>query len=175
MVLSANVLRYSDSGRSKGSGLVDFATAEEAARARSDLNETNLDGRTIFVREDRGDVPPARTGGTAPARRAPAARRTAPRAAPTGTTSSAAPRTPSTPGTTAYVGNLPWSVNRQGLKDLFVDFTPLSADVKMRDGRSAGWGTVRFGSTDDCERAITSLNGADVEGRSISVRVFKED
>ena len=40
-------------GRSKGCGLVEYAQVEEAQRAISTLNDTELKGRTIFVREDR--------------------------------------------------------------------------------------------------------------------------
>lgn len=41
------------SGRSKGCGLVEYATQEEAATAIAQLNNTELEGRLIFVREDR--------------------------------------------------------------------------------------------------------------------------
>lgn len=40
-------------GRSKGCGLVEYSTEEEAALAISELNNTELEGRLIFVREDR--------------------------------------------------------------------------------------------------------------------------
>jgi RNA recognition motif-containing protein len=40
-------------GRSKGCGLVEFSTPEEAQRAIAELNDTELMGRMIFVREDR--------------------------------------------------------------------------------------------------------------------------
>ena len=51
-VLHADVL-HEPSGRSKGCGLVSFASAAEAAHAIATLSETELDGRAIFVREDR--------------------------------------------------------------------------------------------------------------------------
>lgn len=40
-------------GRSKGCGLVEYASQEEAAKAIAELNNTELEGRLIFVREDR--------------------------------------------------------------------------------------------------------------------------
>ena len=40
-------------GRSKGCGLVEYASQEEAAKAIAELNSTELEGRLIFVREDR--------------------------------------------------------------------------------------------------------------------------
>jgi RNA recognition motif-containing protein len=40
-------------GRSKGCGIVEFATPDEAQRAITELNDTELMGRMVFVREDR--------------------------------------------------------------------------------------------------------------------------
>lgn len=52
----ADVMREAGPGsRSKGCGIVEFETPEEAAAAIADLNNTDLDGRLIFVREDRED------------------------------------------------------------------------------------------------------------------------
>lgn len=42
------------SGRSRGCGIVEFVTAEMAKNAMVAMNNSELDGRTIFVREDRG-------------------------------------------------------------------------------------------------------------------------
>ena len=40
-------------GRSKGCGIVQYASAKEAKIAIRRLTDTELDGRPIFVREDR--------------------------------------------------------------------------------------------------------------------------
>ncbi|KJP87814.1 hypothetical protein AK88_02570 [Plasmodium fragile] len=40
-------------GRSKGCGIVEYATYEEAQEAINSLNDSKLDDRLIFVREDR--------------------------------------------------------------------------------------------------------------------------
>ena len=40
-------------GRSKGCGIVEMSTIDEAARAVEMLSDTNLDGRNILIREDR--------------------------------------------------------------------------------------------------------------------------
>lgn len=39
-------------GRSKGYGTVRFASEQDANRAISELNDSDLGGRRIFVRED---------------------------------------------------------------------------------------------------------------------------
>lgn len=51
-VTRADVMTTPD-GRSKGCGIVEFATTEGARRAVLTLNDTDLMGRQIFVREDR--------------------------------------------------------------------------------------------------------------------------
>ena len=50
-VVYADMLR--DGDRSKGCGIVEFSSPEEATGAISNLNETELHGRRVIVREDR--------------------------------------------------------------------------------------------------------------------------
>lgn len=50
-----------EDGRSRGYGLVEFALPEEAQRAIATLSDTELKGRSIFVREDREAPAPAVT------------------------------------------------------------------------------------------------------------------
>lgn len=50
-VLSADVIRDRESGRSKGFGFVEFETPGEAEQAMSALNGATLDGRSITVAE----------------------------------------------------------------------------------------------------------------------------
>jgi len=52
-VLYANVLMDYNSRRSKGCGVVEMSSAEEAAKAIAELTESDLDGRNILVRADR--------------------------------------------------------------------------------------------------------------------------
>mmetsp|Transcript_34160 Transcript_34160/g.80562 ORF Transcript_34160/g.80562 Transcript_34160/m.80562 type:complete len:208 (-) Transcript_34160:196-819(-) len=42
------------SGRSRGCGIVEFANVDQAKAAMASMNNTELDGRLVFVREDRG-------------------------------------------------------------------------------------------------------------------------
>jgi RNA recognition motif-containing protein len=57
--ISVTVITDRETGRSKGFGFVEYASAEEGKRAIEALNGTTLQGRTITVaearpREDRG-------------------------------------------------------------------------------------------------------------------------
>jgi len=51
-VVYAEVMTEPD-GRSKGCGIVEYSSPEEAQEAISTLTDTELKGRMIFVREDR--------------------------------------------------------------------------------------------------------------------------
>lgn len=48
-VTSANVIFDKMTGKSKGFGFVEFSTETEASAAVAKLNNTEFDGRTIFV------------------------------------------------------------------------------------------------------------------------------
>ena len=50
---SAKVVTDRDTGRSKGYGFVEMDNDDEAREAINSLNETELDGRTIIVKEAR--------------------------------------------------------------------------------------------------------------------------
>lgn len=52
-VIHADVFMEEGSRRSKGCGIVAYKTAAEAQNAVTELNDTELGGRQIFVREDR--------------------------------------------------------------------------------------------------------------------------
>jgi heterogeneous nuclear ribonucleoprotein M len=66
-------------------------------------------------------------------------------------------------GTSVFVGNLPWSFDWKNLKDLFSKFNPGYADVKIgNDGRSRGYGIVRFDTPDAAAAAVAALNGTPV-------------
>jgi len=77
-------------------------------------------------------------------------------------------------GTALYVGNLPWSTTWQQLKEIFQEYNVKFADVKTGfDGRSRGYGIVRFDTEDEAFAAL-SLNGYSLDGREILVRFDKQ-
>ena len=61
-VLRANVMMGND-GRSRGWGLVTYASALEAQNAISMLNDSHLNGHPVNVREDRGPRSGGKGGG----------------------------------------------------------------------------------------------------------------
>ena len=52
-VVSAQVIKDRDTGRSRGFGFVEMSTDEEADNAVKNLNGTDIDGRKIVVNEAR--------------------------------------------------------------------------------------------------------------------------
>lgn len=72
-----------------------------------------------------------------------------------------------------YVGNLPWSINDDGLKGLFAAHGNVQRAKVVMDretGRSRGFGFVTMGSKPEGDAAIQALNGADCDGRPLRVR-----
>ncbi len=71
-----------------------------------------------------------------------------------------------------YVGNLPYSVQDQELREAFEEFGEvLSAEVifDRRTQRSRGYGFVEMQDDDDGRDAIAALNGSDFQGRELRV------
>mmetsp|Transcript_17445 Transcript_17445/g.26164 ORF Transcript_17445/g.26164 Transcript_17445/m.26164 type:complete len:216 (+) Transcript_17445:56-703(+) len=170
-VIRADVLKRPD-GKSKGGGLVRFATAEAAEKAIKELTNTYLMGRQIFVREDR------EAGKSKPYKQVESKSSTT-TATPTKTYKTTTTTTTTTTTATAkgteeisvYVGNIPWHTQWQTIKDLFSKYKVLHVDVgELRNGRSRGWAIIKFGKADEAEAAIKAMNGYNLEGREIAVR-----
>ncbi len=79
-------------------------------------------------------------------------------------------------GRKLYVGNLPYSADQQSLTEIFsrcgtVDSVNVIAD---RDtGRSKGFGFIEMSSDSEAQKAIQELNGADCDGRPMTVNEAK--
>lgn len=72
-----------------------------------------------------------------------------------------------------YVGNLPYTVNSDELRDMFsaAGSSMTSADVLIdkMTGRSRGFGFVEFGDDAEAENAISMFNDKEVGGRKLVV------
>ena len=75
-----------------------------------------------------------------------------------------------------YVGGLPYSISDRQLEELFSQHGTVESARVITDrmtGRSKGFGFVEMSSQEEAESAIQSLNGTDLEGRSITVNEAK--
>jgi len=76
----------------------------------------------------------------------------------------------------AYVGNLPYIVDEEHMKDIFEGCSFVEARVvrRARDNRSKGFGFVTFANEEERAKAIKIADGSVVEGRKIHVSPARE-
>jgi len=75
-----------------------------------------------------------------------------------------------------YVSNLGFSVQDEDLKEYFEEYGEVTSAKVITDkftNRSRGFGFVEMPDESAAQKAIKELNGAVVEGRSISVTVAR--
>jgi RNA recognition motif-containing protein len=71
-----------------------------------------------------------------------------------------------------YVGNLPWALNDDELKNAFTPHgNVLSAKIvtDKQTGRSRGFGFVEMETDNEANVAIKAMNGSDFKGRKLVV------
>jgi hypothetical protein len=148
------------------------------------MNGVELGGRVMLVREDREDrdvkqyneengisaaVRPPRAEGAAPGR----GRGRGGRGGRGPRSEEGAPAGGESSGTQVVVHGLPWSYTWKELKPIFEGIGEIErADVVYgRDGRSRGYGTIKFATVEEANAAIEQFNGSELEGRTLSVKV----
>ncbi len=75
-----------------------------------------------------------------------------------------------------YVGNLPWSISEDELRDFFASFGNVSSVAIITDrdtGRSRGFAFVEMDDA-DADRAIQEANGKELGGRSLRIDEAQE-
>lgn len=176
-VLRADVLEDTKTGRSKGCGVVEMSSREEAEAATAMLNASELDGRKIYIREDR-DAPGNETSRFILSRLDDApdsALRSSRPAKSNGVIGDARPAV-TTESPRVYVGNLSYQVSDEELEECMKTAGPvLSSQVVMGDdGRSKGYGLVEFQNALAAQQAIMILNNHELLGRQIFLREDRE-
>ena len=71
-----------------------------------------------------------------------------------------------------YVGNLPYSIDRDQLREIFAAYGEVAAARIVNDretGRSKGFGFVEMADDAQAHAAIEALNGSDIGGRKAVV------
>ncbi len=75
--------------------------------------------------------------------------------------------------TKLYVGSLPYSWTAEQLEEMFKPYGRVTSAAVVADQltrRSKGFGFVEFESGPDAQKAMSELNGREIEGRSLAVR-----
>ena len=142
---------YSDTGKPKGSAVVTFRDASSAQAAIQACEGTMLDGRTMHLR-------PYFTKG-APANGGSGGRAGAQQYGGYGGGQGS--------GVVVQVANLPFTATWHDLKDTFNRVGSV-----LRADTTRGAGTVSFRTMEEAQAAVSQLQGADLGGRPMSLKVM---
>jgi RNA recognition motif-containing protein len=75
-------------------------------------------------------------------------------------------------GKKLYVGNLSYSTTEDDIRDAFAklgEVTSAKLIIDPTNGRSKGFAFVEMANDEDAQKAISALNGTDLQGRTINV------
>jgi len=75
-----------------------------------------------------------------------------------------------------FVGNLSFNTTENDLNDAFAahgTVTETNLMVDRMSGRPRGFGFVTMSSAEEAQKAIDGLNGAELDGRALTVNVAK--
>lgn len=171
-IQNIKVLVFSDTQRPKGAAVVTFAEPSAAARAIHDLQGATVDGREIALRPFYTNGPPPREGGAFRGRGGDSGGRGGFRGGGDfGGRGGGRGPAPHGAGVVVAVGNLPFSSTWRDIKDVFNQVAP----VLRADMTSRGSGTVSFSTMDEAIAAVRELQGSDLGGRPMSVRIASRD
>lgn len=76
-----------------------------------------------------------------------------------------------------YVGNIPFQMTEEELKDLFSSIGKVSevhVVIDRETNHSRGFGFVTMAAVSDADKALKALNGRDIAGRKILVSEARE-
>jgi RNA recognition motif-containing protein len=71
-----------------------------------------------------------------------------------------------------YVGNMPYGVTEEDLKQSFAAFGEVTSVTIIKDkmsGQSKGFGFVEMASAEQGQAAISGMNGKELKGRKLNV------
>jgi nucleolin len=134
-------------GRPRGFAFVEMTNAEATAAAIAALNESEMQGRTIYVSESQ---PKEKGAGNQRRERA--------------------PRKAVAEGSKIYVGNLNFETTSEALEEAFKQYGDVKEVFLPTDyeGRPRGFGFVSM-EDEDAVKAIEGMNGAELDGRTLNV------
>lgn len=75
-----------------------------------------------------------------------------------------------------FVANVDFGVREDDLRDLFEDYGTVDSVKIVTDrdtGRSKGYGFVEMSNNDEGLNAISELNGKEINGRALVVKISK--
>ncbi|KAK9467531.1 hypothetical protein V1512DRAFT_223747 [Lipomyces arxii] len=145
-------LSRDDEGKSRGFGFVNFVNHEDADRAVDDLNESDVNGRKLYV----GRAQKKHEREEELRRQYETAR---------------LEKMSKYQGVNLYVKNLEDDVDDDKLREEFSEHGTITSAKVMRDevGKSKGFGFVCFSSPDEATKAVTEMNQRMINGKPLYV------
>jgi superfamily II DNA/RNA helicase len=128
-------------------------------------------GEPVTNGAKRNGQKPKQVTAAAPQRR----EKTAPESRPARPPRKPAPRGTDNANQSVYIANLPWSVDEEGLAEMFGQYGEVQQATLITDrrsGRSKGFGFVDM-PEQPARKAIKALNGKSMSGRDLTVRFAK--
>ncbi|KAJ6851599.1 31 kDa ribonucleoprotein, chloroplastic-like [Iris pallida] len=138
-------------GKSRGFAFITMSSGDEARAVAEKFNSYELMGRVIsveFAKSFRKPSPPPAPGASVVDGRH-----------------------------KIYVSNLAWKVRSINLRNFFsAKFKPVSTRVVFDSptGKSAGYGFVGFSTKEEAEAAVSELNGKELMGRPLRLRISEK-
>lgn len=164
-----DVIRDKKTRLSKGFGLANFSYSKDAMDCIAKLNNTEIKGRTIYVKLDR--PPPKRRPSGGFSKKTQSSEQED-----ESTTKRAKPKARKATSGRVFVGNLAWSVNWSAL----VEHMEQAGEVVyaeiltgIRD-RSMGCALVAYKTKEQAQEALKILSETEIQGRQIYVREDRE-
>lgn len=165
-----DVIRDKKTRLSKGFGLANFSNSKDAMACIAKLNNSDIDGRSIYVKLDR--PPPAkRKPGGGVTRKSQGSKLES-----GGRIEGEQLKAPKATSDRVFVGNLAWSVTWSAL----VNHMKKAGEVVyaeiltgVRD-RSMGCALVAYKTKDQAQEALNMLSDTEIDGRKIYVREDRE-
>ena len=74
--------------------------------------------------------------------------------------------------TKLFIANLPWALRGKDLKDIFSEYGEVVYAKVILDretGKSKGFGFIEFVNADDAAKAVSEMNEAEINGRTIKL------
>lgn len=145
-VISARVQMDRQSGRSRGFGYVEFATAAAAHSALEKFQGKEIDGRAIKL-----DLStPRQANPTARAKQF--------------------GDVPSAPSSTLFVGNISWNTTEDQLWEHFGQYGDVSSvriPTDRESGKPKGFGYVEYSDIENAKKGYDGASGSEIDGRFI--------
>lgn len=152
-ITGVRIITDRETGRAKGFGYVEFATAAAAKKAQAEMHQYELDGRAMNV-----DFSTPRQNNNPKDKANDRANKFGDKRSP--------------PSNTLFIGGVSFNSTNESIGEVFGEFgtvNRVSLPTDRDTGNPKGFGYVEFGTVEEATAALESLNGSDVDGRTIRV------